>query len=185
MLALNRSSIVLYHHFANRGVARRGLFGGLKKTFKKALNIELTAKEKREDNIQAQIDKATAGAPPIVKLFATLATPLINKFAASAAKMQEDVEETLASARLLMLDNKELESILGQPLTTSMPMTTGMQSVNMNGKAVAKVEMQFQVMGNSGRVGMATMVTKNNKIERLSVMLEGRTIDIRTGEIHI
>ena len=74
--------------------------------------------------------------------------------------MQEDVEETLASARLLMLDNKELESILGQPLTTSMPMTTGMQSVNMNGKAVAKVEMQFQVMGNSGRVGMATMVTK-------------------------
>ena len=95
-----------------------------------------------------------------MKLLGKLVTPLINKVATSAAKMQADVEETLAKARLLMLNNKELESILGQPLTTSMPMTTGVHSVNINGKAVAQVTMQFQVMGNSNRVGTATMVTK-------------------------
>ncbi|GMI43793.1 hypothetical protein TrCOL_g4574 [Triparma columacea] len=155
MLFLRRS-----HNVFPPLTRRRTLFGGLKKTFKKALNIELTADEKREEKVRETIDKATAGAPPIVKLLGKLVTPLINKVATSAAKMQADVEETLAKARLLMLNNKELEAILGQPLTTSMPMTTGVHSVNINGKAVAQVTMQFQVMGNSNRVGTATMVTK-------------------------
>lgn len=78
---------------------RRTLFGGIKKTIKKVMGVELSKEEKREEKIKATVDKATAGAPSIVKLFAKMATPLISKVAASAAEMQETTEETTSKVR--------------------------------------------------------------------------------------
>jgi hypothetical protein len=150
----------------------------LPQSVKKALDLQTEA-EKRTSEINDKIDEMTKDAPLFVKLGAKMMKPIIGKFAAHAAEVEEKLEAAMGDARNMLSDNREVTSLLGRHFSLSSPMSYEESTRIVDGEEETVSKVSLVVQGERGD-GLAQIEFVEDRVVKMVVQVDGRAIEVNT-----
>jgi hypothetical protein len=136
----------------------------------------------QQTELTSGIQEMLKDAPLPVRMMGRLVTSLVGSMASSLAEtmaeQQRTTEELLSDAqRLLVLDDRVIQALGGEPILVGAPFSQSSSSTSINGKTTKRVQASFPVQGAS-RNGVATMIANDTGISRLELQAGGRIINV-------
>ena len=171
----------------SKGKDDTGFFGGLKKVAKAILpkswtqseeerKADIVRKEMKQE-LSSNISAVLKDAPLAIRMLGSLVAPIVSSFASVIQEQQAQTQDLLDDARDYILSDPVATAALGEPIMIQQPFSQSSSSVSINGRSSSQVQASFHVEG-TRQLGVATMVASDGVIQRLTLNVGGRVMDI-------
>ena len=127
--------------------------------------------------MKSGINAMLKDAPLAIRMVGSLVAPILSSLASTMQQQQQQTQDLLDDARDYILSDPSATSALGEPCVVQPPFSQSSSTVNINGKGSSQIQASFYVQG-TRELGVATMVASDTGIERLSLNVGGRVINV-------
>eukprot|EP00537_Pseudo-nitzschia_pungens_P015783 CAMPEP_0172403810 /NCGR_PEP_ID=MMETSP1061-20121228/60607_1 /TAXON_ID=37318 /ORGANISM="Pseudo-nitzschia pungens, Strain cf. pungens" /LENGTH=276 /DNA_ID=CAMNT_0013138343 /DNA_START=93 /DNA_END=923 /DNA_ORIENTATION=- len=142
---------------------------------------KLAQKKEVEKQVSGGLDYVFRDAPFGLQMMGKMLSPLMSTAASTLAEtmaeQQRNTEQLLEDARIYIVRDPVVASILGEPIDVRTPFSQSSSTTSINGKTQSRVELAFEITG-SKNSGVARLLATDGGIVELRTEVGGRVIDV-------
>lgn len=163
---------------AAKSIMPKSWFGSSSSEEEKA---QLARKQQVKDQVQGSLDEFLKEAPLGVRMMGKMVAPLmgnlVSTMAEGLAEQQRTTEMLLEDARRYLLNDPNVDYVLGLPIQMGVPFSQSSSMSTINGQTQSRVELALNIVG-SKRSGIARIMATQDGISELLVESGGMVVNV-------